>query len=248
MSLARREVEAKRAEWKAGQTARTARNVLGQARRAAESASKRVKADMSARRAAGLGTAMQDIFIAQMLDLAQEAADIGRELAACSSDIPRAVGAGWKARRKARRAARRTTATGLASCCRSKGSATSTRADDLRTRLRALLSYKRSKRARVGRRPAVLRRPTFSWRQTALAREFFKPTAAPCSEDRQCEKLQDLLAQLNLMSASELAAKLSTVDGSHDTACATERVEGEACAAHLCSFLCAAHTLREYTQ
>ena len=239
-----RALELERPEWKAGRTVRIARNVLGKVRRAAKSVSKRIKADVSARREAGLAPVKRDQVAAQLrdalLDLAREAADIGRELATCSSDIPRAVGAGRKARRKARRAAATgRMATSCASCRRTKGSASSTREDDLRALLRALLADKRSMRARVGRCPAVFRRPAFRSRHTALAREFFKPTAASSSETYGgCEKfaiseaegLRHLEAQLRSISwsASELAAILSAVDGgSSDDACAAVLAEGE---------------------
>ena len=211
------EMEAKRAERKASQTVRTAQNVLGQSRRAAESASKRIKAVALARRAAGLGSAMQDRFIAQLLDLTREAADIGRELAACSSDFSQAIGDG----RKERRAARLTAATACAATrCeirrRSRGSATSTRADDLRTRLCALLANKRSTRARVGRWPAVFRRPAFFSRHTALAREFFKPTAAPSSETT------DRAAEAERMEEAEGAAAAAKGAGLEHAKCVLE--------------------------
>ena len=56
--------------------------------------------------------------------------------------------------------------------------------DVLRARLRELLACKRSLRERVGRRPAVFRRPAFRTRHrdTGLARELFKPAPAQCPD------------------------------------------------------------------
>ena len=222
----------------AGLTARSARNKLGQVWHAAKSASTRMKA---ARRAAGLSAEL-DGADAQIVDLAREVAALGVELAACSSDLPR-VGAsrkhvaltgcaatgcaatasrGWKAGR------RRTT-----------GSATSATEDNLRARLRALLAQKRSMRAmraRVGPRPAVVRRPAFRSRHTAMAREFYQPAAPPCSEagsggerlaQNKVDGLRVLLAQHKAKSARKLAT-LSAVDGgSNDDSCAAMRAEGD---------------------
>ena len=85
------EMQQKRAERKANRTARTARNVLGQARRAAKCASKRIMADVLARQTAGLVTVGRDQIAAELLDLAREIANLGRELSACSSDLLSAV-------------------------------------------------------------------------------------------------------------------------------------------------------------
>ena len=78
--------------------------------------------------------------------------------------------------------------------------------DELRARLRALLAHNNSMRARVGRRPAVFRRLALRSRHMALAREFFRPAAAPratagCGSEglgrRTAEKsLRGLLAPL----------------------------------------------------
>ena len=145
---------------------------------------------------------------AQLLDLERNVADIERELATCSSDIHGTVGAGWASLRSA---AKSFVATGCTSRLRTKGSATSTREDDLRALLRTLLVDKRSMRARVGRRPAGFRRPVFRTRHMALAREFFKPIATLSSEAD---------------SGSERLAR--AVDGiSSDDALAALRAEGE---------------------
>jgi hypothetical protein len=142
------------------------------------------------------------------------------ERVACSSDIPSAVRTGGKPQQN-------------------KRSATLTTADNLLPRLRAVLSDKRAKRARIGRAPADYRRPAFRPRHAALDHEIFKPTVAPNSETGSgIEKLAqshvevlpvpDLLAKVKAMSASELAAIPRLVDGEiKDNACTTERIEGE---------------------
>jgi len=177
------EMQQKRAERKANRTARTARNVLGQARRAAKCASKRIMADVLARQTAGLVTVGRDQIAAELLDLAREIANLGRELSACSSDLLSAVDVLPASSRPRRGGAATSCATtGCASRKRTKWGASSSKEDDLRARLRMLLAHKRSMRTSVGRRPAVFRRTTLRGRHMALARELFKPTAAPLPE------------------------------------------------------------------
>ena len=217
---------------KAGRTARSARNALGKVRHAAKRASQRMQAEVAVGRAAGLKTAERDGAAAQLLDLAREVAALGRELAVCSSDLPwSGAGRGYVA---ATGCAATTSRGWKAGRRRTTGSATSAREDDLRARLRALLAHARSMRARIGRRPAVFRRLTFRSRHTALAREFYKPTAVPCSEAggngeklaHNVEGFRGLLAQLKAISGRRLV-RLSAVDGGSNT-CAALRAEGDA--------------------
>ena len=127
----------------------------------------------------------------------------------------------------------RTAAMGRAAtgCGRSKGSASSTRDDELRALLRALLADKRSMRAHVGRRPAVFRRPALRSKHAALASELFRPSPEAGIEElihRVAEGLRDLPAQLNAMPASSLAAMPGAVDGgSGEDDGAAVRAEGE---------------------
>ena len=146
----------------------------------------------------------------------------------------------WKAARKAaREAARealeaeeagRTTSMSRAAtgCGRSKGSASSTREDELRALLRALLADKRSMRAPVGRRPAVFRRPAFRSKHVALASELFRQSPEAGIEELIHSLAEGWLAQLNAMPASERAAVLGAVDGgSGEDDGAAVRAEGE---------------------
>jgi hypothetical protein len=206
---ARREEEREqsRAERKAGRTARAAGHLLGQARRAAKGASKRVRAEAAARLVAGLAPFEHDQAATQLLDLAREIADLARELAACAVELPRAGGAG-------RKRTPATPACGVATGGQqTKRSAASTRGDELRARLRAQLARKRSMRTRYGRRPAVFRRMRHP--DTALAREWFKPASAPRSEarsggeylaDREAEGVHGMLARLLAAVVSEGAS------------------------------------------
>jgi hypothetical protein len=209
-------MEQSRAERKAGRTARAAGHVLGQARRAAKGASKRVRAEAAARLVAGLAPLERNQAAAQLLDLAREIAVLARELAACAVEPPRAGGAGRK----------RTPATPAGGVAtggqRTKRSTASTRGDELRARLRAHLARKRSMRTRYGRRPAVFRRMRHP--DTALAREWFKPASPPRSEARSggeylahrgAEGVHGMLARLlatQLAAAAAGAAAGAAVD------------------------------------
>ncbi len=182
--------EEERAMRRAERTARTAHNALGQAARAAMCTSKRLKAHMTAGHVVGLGSVALQGAALQLCDLSREAKTISLELAACTRELSLAFSAG-------RKHSAATDCTAIPSRSipsssygsrrnvsrrRATGGTTSLREDVLRGRLRALLACKRSMRARVGRRPAVFRRPSFRTRHTPLARELFKSAPEQCSE------------------------------------------------------------------